>query len=188
LSFVTIWSSSFRSLVVLPLFPSADPRKRLAFLLAVALAGCLVGCVAGCGGGDDDGLQTVTGSGYRFQAPSDADVVRAGRSVTASDGEDAVSVTLFTLDRPYRPALWRRVRRELDGVTAALARKLGARVVERRDGRIGGRRARIYRLAGASDRTSRLAFVLEGRREYQLLCRGEAPEPCERLLASFRLT
>lgn len=173
--------SSFRSLVLARLFPTPDPRKRLAFLLALAVAGC------GGGGGDAE-PQTVTGSGYAFQTPGDWDVVRAGRTVTASDGEEAVSVTLFSLDRPFRPALWRQVRRELDGVTATLARKLGARVVERRDGRVGGRRARIYRLARASDRTWRLAFVLAGRREYQLLCRGEATEPCDRLLRTFRLT
>jgi hypothetical protein len=180
LSFVVIWLSSFRSLFVPRLFPSPDPRKRLACLLVVALAGC--------GGGDEEGVQTVTGSGYSFRASSGWEVVRAGRTVTASDGDEAVSVTLFALDRPYRPALWRQVRRELDRVTATLARRLGAGIADRRDGHVAGRRARIYRLERASDRTWRLAFVLDGRREYQLLCRGEAPEPCERLLASFRLT
>jgi hypothetical protein len=158
LSLFTIWLSSFRSLVALRLFPAPDPRKRLVLLLVVA--------VAGCGGGDEgEDIQTVTGSGYAFQAPGDWEVVRAGRTVTASDGDDAVSVTLFSLDRPFRPALWRQVRRELDRVTGELARRLGATVDQRRDRRVGGRPARVYRLSGASDGTSRLAFVLDGRRE-----------------------
>ena len=149
----------------------------------------VLAALAGCGGDESGpGVQTISGAGYSFQAPGDWEVLRSGRTAAARDGEEVISVTLFPLDRPYRPSLWPQVRRELDRVTGRLARKLGASVDERRDGSVGGRTARLYRLSHAGDGTQRIAFVLVGKREYQLLCRGEDRGACDGLLASFRLT
>ena len=160
-------------------FPPFRRRKQwIVALCAVALAGC--------GGGDDE-PQPVLGAGFRFEAPAGWDIVRSGRTVAASDGERAVSVTTFRLAREYRPALWPRVVPELDRVADRLARELEGRVVARTTSVVAGRRARVYGYSGAEDDTRRIAFLLVGRREYQLLCRGEAERECNLLFATFRL-
>ena len=148
--------------------------------------------VAGCGDDGAAGVQTVAGAGYRFEAPGDWKIERAGRalSVVEDGGSATVSVTSFRLARPYRPGLWRPVVRELDQVADRLARALGGVVSARATVEIGGQRARRYDLSNTRDGTRRLGFVLRARREYQLLCRG-APDPepaCEQLFATFRLT
>lgn len=134
----------------------------------------------------------MAGAGYRFEAPGDWDVERAGRVVSVGEdgGSATVSVTSFRLARPYRPALWRPVVRELDQVAEQLARALDGAVSARATVTIAGQRARRYDLSNTRDGTWRLGFVLRGRREYQLLCRG-APDQrpaCEQLFATFRLT
>ncbi len=149
--------------------------------LAVALAGC-----GGSGGGAS---RILHGDGYRFRAPASWSVKRTPQSVEAKKGNDAVSVTVFRLVRPYRPALWPKVVPELDRVAADLAAQLkgsvgaGATVV------VAGRRARRYdiRHTGLVDR---ITFVLDRRREYQLLCRyrdGRAEPACAALASSFAL-
>ncbi|MGH3103907.1 MAG: hypothetical protein ACRDN6_07425 [Gaiellaceae bacterium] len=153
--------------------------------MAILLAG-------GCGGNTEATLQTAAGTGYRFEAPQDWRLERAGRTLSAvsGDGRAAVSVTTFRLARPYRTELRPEVFRELDRVADELAGKLGGAVQESSDVTVGGLRGRHYRFSGASDGTRRIAFVLQGRREFQLLCRfaDVADEPvCEQLLASFRL-
>lgn len=151
----------------------------------------LVVLVAGCGGDTTaSSAQEVRGSGYAFEAPGGWDVTRSARTVTASEGNEgeSVSVTRFRLDRAYARRLAAQVTRELDSVAAALARKLGGRVERRTRPAIAGRPAWAYTLAGARDGTTRLGFVLVGRREYQLLCRGAGDgEACRGLFASFRL-
>lgn len=168
----------------LRIFPPTRRRKQA--LLVAILA------VSGCGGDGDPSAQTVAGAGYRFEAPGEWVVERSGRTVSASadDGNAAVSVTSFRLVRPFRPALWRPVVRELDGVAERLASQLGAAISGRATVEIAGRRARRYDLSGARDRTQRIAFVLQGRWEYQLLCRSDSrQEPaCQQLFASFTLT
>jgi hypothetical protein len=109
-----------------------------------------------------------------------------------------VSVAVFRLGRPFRPALWEEAVEELNDVAARLAERLGpsALVESTRDATIAGRRARVYELGytrGSERLLDRVAFVLVGRREYQLTCRIDAVEPepgeqaCAELVRSFRL-
>ena len=166
------------------MFPRFWRRKQPALLLAAF-------AVAGCGGGlgerDEAAVQRARGADYAFDAPPGWRIERAGRKVAAVDGEREVSVTTFRLSRPYRPELWESVMHELDAVAARLAAQLGARVDERGTHVVARVRARVYRLEGARDDTRRIGFVLSGRREYQLLCRGEAEEECDLLFSSFSL-
>jgi hypothetical protein len=152
----------------------------------VILAAC------GCGGSDEASVRTVTGAGYRFEAPGNWIVERSGRrlSVSAEDDAAAISVTSFRLARAYRPELWRQAQEELDEVAERLARELDGTVESRETVRIAARRARVYSFSGTRDETRRIGFVLDGRREFQLLCRGEAGDrsPCAQLFATFTLT
>jgi hypothetical protein len=181
-----IFRISFRSLAATRVFPGARSRKQGAWGVALVIL-----AVGGCGGGDEASVQTVTGAGYRFEAPGDWVVERSGRrlSVVAEDDAASISVTSFRLARAYRPELWPQAREELDEVAEELARELDGTLESRETVRIAARRARAYRFSGTRDETRRIGFVLDGRREFQLLCRGDAgePSPCERLFATFSL-
>jgi hypothetical protein len=183
LPFVVISVSSFLSQFVLRRFPRLDPRKRLPLVLALLAAGC-------GGGSGDASTQEVRGVGYSFNAPAGWEVTRSGRTVTAANDENAVvSVTRFELDRTYEARLDAQVTAELNRVARTLARKLGGTAGRLSRPRIAQRRAWSYELSGTRDGTTRIAFVLVARREYQLLCRGgsEDVDACRRLFASFRL-
>jgi hypothetical protein len=114
--------------------------------------------------------------------------------VSASRGSELVSVTVFRLARPYRPALWGRAVPALDGVADQLAAGLHGRVDVRATVVLAGRRARRYDVSFArdgKDLVERIAFVLDRRREYELLCRfrrddAGAGKRCLAFLASFR--
>ena len=150
----------------------------------------LVLLAAGCGGSSDDSVQQVRGVEYGFNAPEGWEVTRSGRTVTASSGSEgeAVSVTRFQLDRAYRARLDAQVTQELNRVERSLAAKLGGTAGAPSRPEIASRKAWAYRLAGTRDGTTRIGFVLVGRREYQLLCRGPADgEGCRELFATFRL-
>lgn len=163
-----------------------------------ALLGLAALLAAGCGGESErERAQTIHGSGFSFAAPSGWSVERGARTVQAVDAGEAVAVTTFRLARPYRAELWPRVVPELDAVANRLARELGGRVSRRETSVVDTRRARVYDLAGARDATRRIGFVLNGRVEYQLLCRWRGDEQttlasrltaCETLFATFRLT
>jgi hypothetical protein len=138
-------------------------------------------------------VQTVSGGGYRFLAPSSWSVHRVGRGVTAGSGKvDLVGVSTFTLARPYRPDLWAKAVPALDRAAAALAAQLGGKVQARATVVLAGRRARRYEISyrrAGKDLVERTAFVLTGRREHQLLCRFEAGADdgaCRTLFSSFR--
>ncbi|HEX6700121.1 MAG TPA: hypothetical protein VF101_05265 [Gaiellaceae bacterium] len=137
--------------------------------------------------------QRVDGNGYSFVAPGGWRVVRAGHTVSASSGDELISVTRFRLAKPYTPKLWPKVVPVLDGVAAQLARGLGGSVESRETAVVAGRRARSYELAferDGHDFVERIVFLLQGLREYQLLCRfkqgGGGSDGCDALLASFR--
>src|SRR5438552_15422483 len=161
--------------------PSASfPCLRRGKPALVGLAAAVI-VLAGCGSGGHkasaSGVQTVSGGGYRFSAPSSWSVHRAGRQVTATSGSvDLVGVTTFTLARPYRPALWTKAVPALDRTAAALAAQLGGNLRARATVVVAGHRARRYEIDYRRDGktlTERTAFVLTGRREHQLLCRFE---------------
>src|SRR5262249_3768323 len=101
--------------------------------------------LAGCGGSTSAKTQTVTGEGFRFEAPADWRVVRNGQSVAAADGDvNRVEVLRFTLEKPYRPALFAAATRELDGVASRLAGQLGGTVSDQVTTKVAGRKARSY--------------------------------------------
>ncbi len=146
---------------------------------------------AGCGGGAKAPV-TIRGDGYSFSAPGGWKVTRTGTSVASAHGSQAVSVTTFRLTRRYRPTMWAKAVKELDGVAAKLAAELGGEVDAARTVRAGGTTARQYDLAFTrnGDRlVERITFVLRGRREYELLCRfeeGKDDPACMLLQSSFR--
>jgi hypothetical protein len=159
----------------------------------VLLAAALVSA-AGCGGSKAPQTQSLNGPGFAFTAPGGWSVKKARASVEAASGDRAVSVTVFALKRAFRPALWPKVVQELDRVAASLADQLRGRVGNGTTVTVAGRRARSYEIAFARDGkdfVEQLTFVLEGKREFQLLCRypdgPEADPACAALGSSFRL-
>jgi hypothetical protein len=138
----------------------------------------------------------VTGRGYSFAAPAGWTAAVRGRSSSATPEPGAlelVTVRTFPLARPYEPRLWESVVPELDRVADQLATRLGGAVASRDTVTVAGRRARRfdirYRRAG-SEVVERNAFVLDGRREFQLTCRypeGDAPPACPLLFSTFRV-
>ena len=147
--------------------------------------------LAGCGGSTSAKTQTVTGEGFRFEAPVDWTVVRKDQSVAAVNGDvDRVEVHRFTLEKPYRPALFAAAAHELDGVVDRLAGQLGGKVASQSTSQVGGRKARSYTIEYGPGKTQEIAFILEGRNEFQLLCRrsDSAPnDPCTQLFSTFTL-
>ncbi len=148
--------------------------------------------LAGCGGGKAaPAPQSVSGSGYRFAAPADWRVTHAAQVTSAEQGERLVSVTVFPLGRPFQPALWGKAAPELDRVAAQLATHLRGRMTSQAGATLAGRRARTYDIAferGGKAVVERIAFILDGRREYQLLCRFTGDDSaCRDFRSSFRL-
>jgi hypothetical protein len=164
--------------------------------------------VAGCGGnGSGDvsvaepvAVRTVSGPGFTFQAEQGREIARTPRSVSVlpaeSGSQQLESVTIFRLVKPYRPALWPKAAKELDGVAERLAESLGGGLEQQpqtvRTGGLRGRRYEIgYEREGARLR-QRLTLLLSRRTEYQLLCRWEAaadpPDACGDLETSFRVS
>jgi hypothetical protein len=178
---------SFR-LVFSGSFPRLRPGKPAALVVFAAL-------LAGCGGHSTGPvLRRATGPSYHFAYPSGWRVMRTARSVTAAGtGEELVSVTVFRLAKRYRPALWPKVVPVLDGVAAQLSSGLHGHVASRSTTLVAGRRARRYELEfrrDGKDLVERIVFLLDGRREYQLLCRfepGGKASACSGFLATFRL-
>jgi hypothetical protein len=122
-----------------------------------------------------------------YNAPADWVVADAAAT---HGGTDRVEVLVFRLVRPYDPARKIATGRELDGVAARVASQLKGRVVGRGWKVVGGLDARMYSIAFGG-KFEWITFVLQGRREYQLLCRRAATAdvaPCAELLRSFRET
>jgi hypothetical protein len=123
-------------------------------------------------------------------------VQRTARAVGARRDSALVSATAFTLVKPYSPALFARAAKELDGVAAELAARSHGELKAQGTTTVDGRRIRAYRFTGrpatGAAYDERIGFVLEGRREYQLLCQaasgaGDPGGACALLFASFRL-
>jgi hypothetical protein len=176
---------SFRLLSAGTLLPRFRQGKQAVAALAVAI-------LAGCGGGGASATpQSVTGDGYRFAAPAGWRVTHAAGMTSAAKGQELVSVTVFTLGRSFRPALWEKTVPELDRVASQLASQLGGHVTKLEGGVLAGRRSRSYDIAftrGGTALVERIAFVFSGRREYQLLCRFAGDDSaCRDFRASFRL-
>jgi hypothetical protein len=136
-------------------------------------------------------VQTVHGSGFSFQAPAAWAIVRKSNSVAAVNGPvDRVEVLRFALEKPYRPELFAAVSRELDSVADRLAGQLSGRVAERTTSDVAGRNVRSYRIDYGPGKTQEIAFVLDGRDEFQVLCRrpaDAADATCAQLFSTFAL-
>jgi len=95
---------------------------------------------------------------------------------------------VFTLLKPYRPALFDAAAKELDGVAERLAAQAGETLSERGTTTVDGKQIRAYRFG-----TTRIGFVLDGAREFQLLCRmppdgKDADGACGLLFSTFSVT
>jgi hypothetical protein len=133
--------------------------------------------------------QGVRGPGFVVQVPQSWRVTRPANGVVARRGDFLVSVTTFPLQKTYEPGRFAAVARELDGVVAKLADQAGGKVTERVTTTVDGRKIRAYRYTGGANET-RIGFVLDGKREYQLLCQMPvgASDPdgaCALLFESF---
>jgi hypothetical protein len=117
-------------------------------------------------------------------------VKRTARTVSAEDGDvDRVQVTTFRLVKPYRPAMFAAAAKELDGVAAELAKRLHGKIASAKTLEVADRKVRTYRVV-YNGRTQQLTFVLDGRHEYQLLCRRDTDgedDACQLLVSSFAL-
>jgi len=144
--------------------------------------------LAGCGGsGAGKQAQTINGRGFRFDAPAGWTVHRSGRLVTAAKAGDLVQVATFSLLKPYNPALFDRVERELRMRMQEIAAQTGGTVSGGSTVTAGGIRSHSYEVT-AGDRVDEYTFVLQGKREYQLLCRrakSSGDDVCGRLVKSF---
>ena len=133
----------------------------------------------------------MKGDGFSYVAPATWTVVRKGSSVAAEDGDvNRIEVVRFTLEKPFRPALFAAAARELDGVAARLAAQLEGKVSSSSTTEVGGRKARSYTIDYGSGKTQEITFVLEGQNEFQLLCRRDASasnDACAQLFSTFAL-
>ena len=145
---------------------------------------------AGCGGsgaGNKTESQTVSGPGFRFQAPAGWKVERAQRQVTASRDSELVRVASFVLVKPYSAALFGKVARELDLRMADVARRTGGKISGQDTATVAGIKSHVYDVE-VGDHVDRYTFVLQGMREYQLLCRRRSSSGsgfCDTLATSF---
>jgi hypothetical protein len=97
----------------------------------------------------------------------------------------------FTLEKPYRVARFAAVARELDRDAAGLAKQNSGRVVKRLTMQVTGRKTRYYMIDYGSGTTEEIAFVLEAKNEYQILCRrssSASDASCTQFFASFALS
>jgi hypothetical protein len=148
---------------------------------------------AGCGG-SHGGTRIIAGTGYSFSTPADWTLVRSERSVQLAHGVQLVSVTRFPLFRAFRPELWSKAVPEMDRSAEGLAADQHGTVTARVTTTVAGQRARRYDIAyelGGKKLTERVGFVLQGKTEYELLCRfaqSKSSSACDTLFSSFRLS
>ena len=142
--------------------------------------------------------RSVAGPGFAFSVPHGW-VAKHGRMTVVargSGGTDAplVSATAYRLARPYSPALFAKAAKELDGVAAKLAQASNGKLTESVTTTVDGQKIRAYRFtahpAGRQASDDRVGFVLEGKREYELLCSapagsGDPNGACALLFATF---
>lgn len=169
----------------------AERRLARAALAALAALGALC-LLAGCGASHKPAPsgQQVQGDGFVFQAPLRWAVTKTASEALASSGAETVGVLRFSLEHPYRPALFAAVTRELNADAQRLAAQRAGRVVVGSTIELIGRKSRAYNLAYGRAKLQKIAFVLIGDTEYELLCqrlRGEPSSPCRELFGSFAL-
>jgi hypothetical protein len=175
-------NESFR-LVTARLIPGRGRRKRVVPLALLILAGC--------GGSSTPkavhSYQRVAGPGFSFRAPAGWKAGLLPGGATATRGAELVRVARFPLAKPYSPALFQRVARELVRRMRAVAAQTGGRLTGSSSVVVDGVRSHVYELA-VRDYVDSYTFVLVGKHEFQLLCRRKTSSPpdfCRRLVTSF---
>jgi hypothetical protein len=142
----------------------------------------------------------VRGPGFRFEAPAawSATTIRS-EAVARRDaaGSTLISATSFTLLKEYSPKFFARAAKELDRVAATLASQAHGTLIESTTVTVDGVQIRAYRLRvrpkSGPSYDERIGFVLQGKREYQLLCRapvgaGDPDGACALLYSSFTMS
>ena len=147
--------------------------------------------LTGCGGSSakQPPAQTVSGQGFRFDAPSGWQVTVHNDRASASHDDELLEVAAFPLQKPYSAALFTKVERELRTRMAQVAQETGGTVSGNGAVTAGGIRSHSYDVT-VGDHVDQYTFVLRGMREYQLLCRrksSSADDACRRLVTSFQV-
>jgi hypothetical protein len=173
---------SFR-LVTARLIPRGLRCKQALLLATVILAGC-----GGSGAAKQQSdWQTVTGTGFTFQASAGWKVQRAKNRVSATRGSELVQVATFPLMKTYDEKLFDRVATELRSRMADIARQTGGKLSGQRTVTADGVRSHAYDVT-AGAQVDEYSFVFSGKREYLLLCRrtsGDGVGFCDQLVKSF---
>ena len=132
----------------------------------------------------------VAGTGFRFAAPAGWAIQHGLSAVTAAQATRSSECRRNPLARPYAPALFTKVARELKVRMSALAAQSGGKIDSTGVATADGIKAHVWRITTGDD-LDEYTFVLRGRREYQLLCRrpaGSGDAACRQLVSTFRLT
>ena len=113
-------------------------------------------------------------------------------AVTARNGSALVSVTTYPLLKASDPELFDEAAAELDRSVKKLVQQADGTLVETKTTKVAGRQVREYRYV-AKGFATRLGFVLEGKREWQLLCRARAEDDdpdgaCKLLFETFTVS
>jgi hypothetical protein len=191
--------ASFRSLVR-PVLVRAGVRKQIAVLLIVPLfAGACGSSKKPASAAAPGPGQAVRGPGFRFSAPAGWRQQATATSVVVqapSAAATLVSAAVYRLGKAYTPDQFAAATSELDGVATRLARAASGKVTASETTTVAGRKIRAYRftatVSGKAYR-DRVGFVLDGKREVQLLCqapagKGDPDGACARLFSSFSLS
>jgi hypothetical protein len=158
----------------------------------VARAGlplALLFILAACGGStkpEPVSSRVVSGPGFTVSVPTGWTVRKNGKSLVATRGSGLVSVTRFTLLKPYEPSKFQAAAKELDGIAAQLAVKNGGKVTKRETTEVAGRKIRDYTIT-SNGKSMRIGFVLDNKTEYQLVCSGDTRTACDLLFSTFAL-
>jgi hypothetical protein len=175
-----MFAGSFR-FVTARLIPRLVRRKQTLLLAVIILAGC--------GGSSASKPQVVAGPGFRFDAPTGWTVERTSRETSATHDSELVRVAIFPLLKPYRPALFGPVARELSARMDEVAHQVNGTVSGTRTVTAAGIRSHSYDVQ-VGDHVDQYTFVLRDLREYQLLCRrnpSSSDRACRQLITSFVL-
>jgi hypothetical protein len=127
------------------------------------------------------------GTGFSISVPKAWRSRVSARIVLATSGSSEVSVQTFPLLKPYRPAEFAAVTKELDRDAEQLAAQAGKPLATKETTIVSGLKIRAYGYG-----RTRIGFVLVDKLEYQLLCRlgagGSDPDgACATLFSSFSL-
>jgi poly(3-hydroxybutyrate) depolymerase len=159
----------------------------------VAKAGlplALLFILAACGGSTQPepvSARAVAGRGFTVSVPAGWNVRKTSKTLVATRGGGLVSVTRYTLLKPYEAAKFAAAAKELDGVAAELATRNGGKVTKRETVEVAGRRIRAYTIESSGAATMRIGFVLVDKSEYQLVCSGDTATACDLLFSTFAL-